>query len=1041
MPKQSLHVLRWSATDQIYQLFANGQLKQSFGADDAAWPSWLAAHSSFAFDGQHGRLSVIKEARARGAGYWYAYRATGRRTSKRYLGTTSHVTIARLEEIASLLAHQQAAQPAAKSTATHTAPHSSASLLLPKLLIPRLATGLVTRPRLLRQLDAGLHGKLIVITAPAGFGKTTIVRQWVDSRRGSDPALSVAWVSLDDGDNDPVRFWQYVITAFQSSQAAVGQAALQLLAGTRQVPLVAPPLETAITLLLNDLMQQRCDGVLVLDDVHVIRDAQIYNTFRFFIEHLPTTLQVILITRSEPGLPLLRWRASGQLVELHATNLRFSLEETAAFLSQMLATPIEETALKQIDLALEGWPAGLRLLTLKLQAQTSPDAIQHMLSSLNDRTVRAASHQPIMEYFVTEILQAQLEPLQDFLLQTSMLSRLTASLCDAVTGRQDSAVILEHIARAGLFLDSLDGARTWYRYHALFAEALHSEAQRRLDQSALQRFCALASQWYEDHRLPAEAIETALLAQTHERAAQLIEQADRDGHFWESQTLQRWLAQLPETVLHAHPLICLMSAITLRFAQGGVASAALPDVIQSRIAQLLQQAEQAWRRQGKPAWIGAIHAFHAMSALTEGPATEAAAHAQAALDLLPDSDPDPRIFVWRSICLGIVGGAKLYEGHFAEARQIIREAHANSLTVGIPHFTREMRLSLGLSSFALGELHEAHEHYRLGLAAAREQQDPEHIANALLGLARIAYEWNNLHTAEAQVNEALAVARNIQHDLAEIATIQLVEVLYTRGAQDTAQQQMAALLARLPSVSPPYAVIVVPIALTLHGRILLELGEVAAAQQTWEPLLHPHPDLPVTSHALAAILHARLLLAQDQIDAAQLKLEQLLAAAQARSDRYSLLEVYVLLAQVHAAGQRDQSAQQWLICALTEAYPEKFLRFFVNEGAPLARVLRSLIPIIEDAALRAYAQTILRAFTQPHAAAAPVPDHAQPHLLSAQEQRVLRLLAAGHTNAEIARDLIISVNTVKDHVKHVYRKLNVNTRIQASEKARRLNLV
>lgn len=1041
MPKQSLHVLCWSAADQIYQLFADGHLKQCFGSDDAAWQSWLAAHTSFAFHGRHGRLSVIKETRARGAGYWYAYRATGRRTSKRYLGTTTHVTIARLEEIASVLAHQQASPPVEQPAATWTAPLSSASLLLPKLLAPRLAPALVPRPRLMRQLDAGLQGKLILITAPAGFGKTTVVGQWIADRRRSGPQLSVAWVSLDAGDNDPVRFWQYVITAFQSCQAAVGQGALKLLAGAWQVPLVGPPLETVITLLLNDLIRHQCDGLLVLDDFHVIHDAQIHDTFRFFIEHLPTTLQVILITRSEPGLPLLRWHASGQLVELHATNLRFSLEETTAFLQQMLATPLEEAALKQIDLALEGWPAGLRLLTLKLQAQTAPDVIQRILSSLNDRTVRSASHQPIMEYFVTEILQAQPQPLQDFLLQTSMLSRLTASLCDAVTGRQDSAVLLEQITRAGLFLESLDDARTWYRYHALFAEALHSEAQRRLGQAALQRLSVQASHWYEQHSLPAEAIETALLAQAYERAAQLIEQADRDGHFWESQTLERWLDQLPEAVLQAHPLLCLMLAITLRFAQGGVASALLPEVIQSRITQLLEQAEQSWRSQGKPAWIGAIHAFYAMSALTEGPPTQSAAHAQAALNLLPTSDADPRIFVWRSICLGIVGGAKLYEGYFAEARQIIREAHTASLSVGIPHFTREMRLSLGLSSFALGELHQAHEHYRLVLGDARAQKDPEHTANALLGLARIAYEWNDLDTAEAQVNEALTLTRALQHDLAEIATIQLVEILTARGDQDTAQQEMAALLARLPSVSPPYALLVVPIALTLHGRILLDLGDVDAAHQAWEPLLHPHPDLPVTSHTLAALLHARLLLAQGEIAAAQIKLEQLLPVAQARGDRYSLLEVYVLLAQGYTASHNDQAAQQWLIRALTTAYPEKFLRFFLNEGAPLARVLRSLVPIIEDTALRTYAQKILRAFTRTHTTEALAQDHQQPLLLSAQEQRVLRLLVAGHTNAEIARDLIISVNTVKDHVKHVYRKLNVNTRLQASEKARRLKLV
>lgn len=1036
MPKQSRYTLHWSATGQQYELLANGQLQQRFSIDDhTAWQRWLEAHGSFAFQGQHGRLSAVKEHRARGAGYWYAYRSFGRRTAKRYLGPDASASIGRLEDVAQALAREnQAAPPAEALPPASPAPLFSSALLLPKLLAPRLPAALVQRPRLLQQLDDS-HRKLTLVTAPAGFGKTTVVRQWIEQRRSRSPELSVAWVSLDASDNDLIRFWRYVVAAFQTHDPAVGQATLRTLGSASPAPFVAPPTETALTLLLNDLTQRVPDGLLVLDDFHLVSEQRIHESVAFLIDRLPATLRIIVITRSEPPLPLLRWRAGGHLVELLAAQLRFTQEETGVFLRGALPTALSEAALRQLSASLEGWPAGLRLLTLTLGSQPSPGAIQDALVSLHNRS---APHRAIMDYFLTEILDSQPEPLQHFLLQTSMLSRLTAALCDAVTGSKNSAALLEEIQRSGLFLESLDGANTWYRYHALFAEALQSEATRRLGEAQLRRLALRASAWYEQHGLRAEAIETALLACAYSRAAQLIERSDEQGYIWESHTLRHWLHQLPEALLHAHPQLCLIFAITLRFPQGGQVEALLPDAVRSRIAALLELAVAGWKRQGKPSWDGVRHAFHALSALTEGPVTVSAEHAQKALEVLPHNDPDRRIFVWRSVCMGIVGGAKLYEGHLVEAQRLIREAHANSLTAGIPHFMREMRLSLGLSSYLLGELHQSHEHYRLALIEARDQDDREHIANALLGLARITYEWNDLETSEAQSNEVLALMRQQQHDLAEVAVVQLVALQHARGQAAAAQQLLAAQLARLPSAAPLFAVIVYPIALMWQGILLLEQGDSTAARRAWEPLLQPDATHPFHSHALAAILQARWLLAQGHLSDARSTLEQILVPVEAWRHTYTSMEIMVLLACANAAAQREQEAKDWLLRALVKAGPEGFLRVFLNEGEPVAQLLRALAPTIQDKAVRSFAQSILRAFALPVAATA---ARVLPGLLSPQEQRVLRLLAAGRTNQEIAHDLIISVNTVKDHVKHLYRKLGVGTRIDAADVARRLNLV
>lgn len=396
---------------------------------------------------------------------------------------------------------------------------SEMHLLLSRLQPPRLSSPLVKRERLLTLLDAACSHPLTLLLAPAGFGKTTLVAQWItDSSSIHEQKLPVSWLSLEESDNDPARFWHYVIAAIQNFHAEVSAPAR--LSGMFPISFEQSFQDRVLTPLLNTLTLHACHGLLILEDYHTITEPAIHKTLAFFLDHLPDSLHIVMLSRSEPPLPLARWRARGAVHEIQATDLRFSPKETATFFQQTLAFPLTEETLHRLDAQLEGWAAGLRLLTLTLQRRTTPPDVEQSLSLLT------STHRPILDYFISEVLSAQPEPLQRFLLQTSVLSRLNGSLCDAVTGRQDSRRLLEETERAGLFLQPLNVPGLWYRYHELFAEALRYTARHRLGEEALHTLLLRACQWYETHAMLDEAIETALAIHEYARAAPLIERSN-----------------------------------------------------------------------------------------------------------------------------------------------------------------------------------------------------------------------------------------------------------------------------------------------------------------------------------------------------------------------------------------------------------------------------------------------------------------------------------------------------------------------------------
>jgi LuxR family maltose regulon positive regulatory protein len=926
------------------------------------------------------------------------------------------------------------------------------NLLHTKLALPQLHTALVAREALLDRLDGGLDRKLTLLSAPAGFGKTTLVSQWLAWREARDlrlearetgrttslkpqaSNLKLGWLSLDAGDNDPVRFWRYILTASQVLDPAVGTTSLPLLQAAQQ-----PPFEAVLTAFINELARLSRQSVLVLEDYHTITAPQIHQTIAWLLDHLPTMLHLVITTRRDPPLPLARLRARLEINELTAADLRFSASETQTFLEQALPMPLAPQAITRLDARTEGWVTGLRLATLALHHRQAPSEVERFLETF------AGSHRHILEYLVDEVLAVQPAAIQEFLLRTTFLDRLTASLCDTVTGRDDSAVLLEQLERANLFLIPLDGHATWYRYHTLFAEAMQHLAQQRLGAEQRRELSNRASLWYAEQGLLAEAVEMALAAAAFERVANLI------GHLIEPRlvnneysTLRRWLSQLPEAILRTYPALCFTYALAIQFTSDRRA----PETM-ALLETPLCLAEEQWRAQGDQLQLGAVQAVRAMAAWWQGDVALAFHSAQAALASLPADE-----IQWRSISLIFTASEQLLAGQLNAAQQTILIARALCEKVGNIYGLLSATNVLADVTAGQGELHQAAGFYQQVRALIEEhrlQTDQAHfdLARALTGLAAISLAWNDLDAAQAAAEEARELGRHIDEEyIYAPATLILAEVLQARGQQAEAQALLHTLIAQLPQRRWPFLSRAVALQ---QARMALAAGDLAAVQRWSTSLTTPHADLPLQQQEAEALLCARLHLAQAEPEAALCLLEQWQCDAQAGDRTRSQVEIELLRALAYFSQEKLIEAKATLRTALTLArlYGEQGL--FVHEATSqayrppgaLAVLLRVLLPEVQEEPLLSYLRTLLLALakapTPAWQASTPAPGLLlEP--LSPQEERVLRLLAAGLSNPEIAGELIVSVNTVKTQVQSIFRKLQVNNRQEARDAARHLNL-
>ena len=906
-------------------------------------------------------------------------------------------------------------------------------LLATKLHVPRPQPGFVPRRRLAARLEEGLARGVVLVCAPAGSGKTVLLADWA---RGD--GRPVAWLGLDAGDNDPARFWRHVV-------AALGRArpGTQGLAGPELGPLALSSPGGLVTALINELADQPGDdeAVLVLDDYHLIDSQPIHDSVLFLVEHLPRGFRLVVASRSDPPLPLARLRARGQLAELRTDELRFTADEAAVLLREAIGADLPGQAVAALTARTEGWAAGLQLAGLSLRGQH--DKAEFVAAF-------GGSHRFVLDYLADEVLDGQPEQVRGFLLETSVLERLSGELCDAVTGRANGQAMLEQVERAGLFLVPLDEVRGWWRYHHLFADLLRARLQYE-QPGRVQALHRAAAAWCDEHDLADDAVRHALAAGDPAWAARLIERnVEALLGRSEGATLRRWLSALPAESVRDRPRLSLAQAYSA--AQGFQVEAlqALLDDTERGFAVNGEEPYEAstGRLDSILANVPAGIAFlRAALARLRGDAALAVGYNLQALAQLGDDDRLLRYFVrWNRAATDWLGGRLgPAERGLAEAlaeRRAATEFFAGFLAMRVCYDLGEVQRAQGNLDAALATCQQA-------LEVAGEGSQPALTGPAHVGLAQVLYERNELAAALDHAMRGVALCRQLAFIL-PLAT-GLAIVARIRHAQGDAAGALEAMgEAGQAGLSPQVAALLNPVP-SQRARLLLAQGDVhAAAQWTTSAGLCPddEPDYPREPEHLVL---ARVLLARDHPGQALPLLERLLTRAAAQGRAGSVIEIQTLRALALAACGDHASALGALTEALTLACPQGYVRVFADEGAPMRALLAQLPAALTgqqhaaDRVAPRYLAALVRACGQAEA----VPSQrraatAQPGLvepLTDRELEVLRLIAAGKPNQRIAHDLVVALDTVKKHVTHVLGKLGAANRTEAVARARQLGLI
>ncbi len=900
----------------------------------------------------------------------------------------------------------------------------SIPILATKLYIPRPRAKLVLRARLIEHLNEGLLGKLTLISAPAGFGKTTLVSEWLVGC--GHPA---AWLSLDEGDNDATRFLTYFVAALQTIAPTIGEGVLSLLQSNQPTPM-----ESILTLLLNEISSISDNFVLVLDDYHVIDATLVDHALTFLLEHLPRQMHLVITSRDDPRLPMSRLRARGQLTELRATDLRFTPVEVDDFLNQVMRLDLSAADIITLETRTEGWIAGLQLAALSVQGhQDVPQFIRAF----------AGDNHYIVDYLVDEVLQHQSESIRSFLLQTAILDRLNGSLCDAVTDQKDGNVRLETLERGNFFVVPLDDKRNWYRYHRLFADVLYTHliAEQPDHVSTLHR---RASEWYERHGLVADAIRHALAAKDFECAARLIELVAPAMHRSRQEaTLMGWFKTLPEEIFHYRPVLSI-EYVGVLMASGEMEDVEtrlqaveqwlnpMEDMSESPSAEMIVVNYEEFPR--LPGWIAV---YRAGLLLAQGNVLGTVTYANRVLELALDDD-----HLLRGAAAGFLGLAYWTIGNleaayrsYADGMRHLRMAGSISDAVG-------GAIALGDIRIGQGRLSEAMRVYEGALQLATEYGNPmlRGTADMYVGMSEIDREYNNLPAATQHLlrsqeqGEHTGFPQNRYRWRIALARIKEAEGNLNETLNLLQEAERVYVSDFFPNVRPVAA---------LKTRVWIAQGRLGEALG-WvrEQGLSVEDELSYLRE-FEHITLARVLLAKYKLDGADQSileavglLERLLQAAEVGERIRSVIEILVLQALGHQIRDDIPSSFVPLERALILAEPEGYIRMFVDEGQPMSILLEK---VEKHRITPNYVRQLLTAFGKTKERT--LVSQGLVESLSERELEVLRLLGTDLDGPDIARQLVLSLNTVRTHIKNIYTKLGVNNRRTAVRRAEELDLL
>ncbi|QNN52965.1 LuxR C-terminal-related transcriptional regulator [Nocardioides mesophilus] len=894
-------------------------------------------------------------------------------------------------------------------------------VLATKVHLPEPRADSVARPRLQERLRIAQSDttRLVLVSAPAGFGKTTVLSQWFASPAAA--GLSVAWVSLDVGDNDVRRFLTHLIAACQSTNPALGVDVGDVVETAAEVPV-----EMVLTSLVNDLDMFADATVLALDDYHEITAPAVHEVLAFLLDHLPGQVRIAMATRSDPPLAVARLRSTGGLLELRAADLRFTAEEAADLLNDAMGLTLARKDVDTLDERTEGWAAGLQMAALSLSGHEDPTAF------VDDF---AGSHRFVLDYLVEEVLDRQPDRVREFLLATSVLRELSGSLCDAVTGTSDAQEILESLERRNVFVIPLDDGRRWYRYHHLFGDALRARLLAR-HPDRLRGLHIAAGRWLVEHGMLPDAVAHAIAGEDHELTADLVELALaglRQGR--QDATIVEWLAAVPAEVVRRRPLLATATGWSrlaagdfegveawLDVAQGALDARPVRTDLSTPAPQDVVEAH-AREMRALPAMIAV---YRAAVAQARGDVAGTIAHAQRAYDLAGPEDDFSR-----GAGAGFLGLAAWAAGDLQAAVETFSDAVVSMRAAGLVADALGSAVVLGSMWLTRGRPLEARRIFEEALATAVRPEGPilPTVGDVRVGLADVLRELGDLDAAARHLEVA--------GELGDLASLPENRHRWytTKAAVLRASGDLDGAIAMLdeaePMFRPGFFPEVRPIA-AARARVRLAQGNVIEAR-AWARQHEVRPDdEPTFLQEYDQLTLARVLIAEGSPADAIALVEQILDLAQASGRDGSLVEAHVVGALAHHASGDPRAAAEDLSAALIVGVPAGYRRLFLDEGPVMVDLLTSL-PRGAPTDVRRYAEQVLASAKTSRTT--PRRDQHPDEALSERELDVLRLLATDLTGPEIARRLYVSLNTLRTHTKHIFTKLGVNTRRAAVSRA------